>query len=290
MLLESRDALLASAADAELEEISANCIERANQLLHLLASILGRGYAEFCGDASHAATILPFLVGQAFKWIGFNHSANALARNAETELLVTLAGGNSRVTGLEWLAALRLDAPTHLLPDALAPAFELHTKLFDMVKGRIVTEGCRLFQSEKLDGLRPSEAAQAYFLSFKSPIWCPEGLEHFQVTLQTAQENDLVRENAHELLQCVSWSHAGPGFSGNLEEYQRIMMLPNLAAALWRATTSRQLQYRLQHQLVKLRDTMIMKGVPPDELPVPDWLQTRVRELSPSNGAMNPPD
>jgi hypothetical protein len=97
-----------------------------------------------------------------------------------------------------------------------------------------------------------------------------------------------VRQNASELLACLSWTSASSGFAGNPEELKRILLLPGVAKALWAASTAQRIHYRFQLRLIEMRSAVLNSGVDEDQLPVSQWLFDRLQELgeSPSDSSL----
>ena len=88
-----------------------------------------------------------------------------------------------------------------------------------------------------------------------------------------------MRQNASELLGCLSWTKARDGFAGNPDELKRILLMPGVAKALWAASTAQRIHYRFQQRLIEIRRAALNMGVARDQLPVPPWLAERITEL-----------
>jgi hypothetical protein len=92
------------------------------------------------------------------------------------------------------------------------------------------------------------------------------------ILLERAKSSSAVRQNAWELLCCLSFTTARESFAGNPEELKKILLTTGVASALWSASTAVPLHYRFQQRLIEVRAALITLGVAEDQLPVPEWL------------------
>ena len=110
-------------------------------------------------------------------------------------------------------------------------------------------------------------------------MWQDDAVNQFFHILEGAKNNPAVRENASELLRCLSWSKAPDGFVGRPDELKDILLKPGVAKALWNAATAQRIHYRFQQRLIEIRRAVLDNGIGEDQLPIPDWLAGRVAEL-----------
>ena len=126
---------------------------------------------------------------------------------------------------------------------------------------------------------KATRATRFCFFDLNSPLWQDAGRIQFFGVLENANRSRAVRQNASELLGCLSWAKVHSGFAGNPDELKRILLLPGVAKALWAASTAQRIHYRFQQRLIEVRQAILKMGINEDQLLVPQWLAGRVKEL-----------
>jgi hypothetical protein len=284
IVVEARGEDLEQAADAELESDTAELLARAHECLELVGGVLERPTPLFALTSAFSRMLVQGIAGQAFKWIHFNVPVYQQSRQEEKQLLLALAR-ESLLSGFDWLDLLLpwTDRTLHFSDEGQKAAAELIDELLRSVQGRVTTEALELFARESAHlqfyTAKATGATRFCFFDPNSPLWQDAGRVQFFGVLESANRSRALRQNASELLACLSWTRARAGFAGNPDELKRILLLPGVAKALWAASTAQRIHYRFQQRLIETRRAILKIGIDEDQLPVPEWLAGRVKEL-----------
>ena len=284
ILVETRGACLEDTADAEMESDAVDFLTRAHECLELVGSVLESPASRFDLTTVFSRTLVQSLVTQALRWIHFDRSVYQPTRQEERALLLSLAKKNI-VAGLDWLEFLTpwVDPTMHFSREGQIAASQLIDELMCTVRERVTTEALELFAKVgthlQFYGPKATTVSRFCFFDPKSPLWQELGRRQFFGVLENSTGSRAVRQNASELLHCLSWSRPPHGFAGNPEEDKKILLLPGVARVLWAASTAERVHYRFQQRLIETREAILKIGVGEDQLPIPEWLAERVREL-----------
>jgi KAP family P-loop domain len=292
LVIEMRGACLNEAADRELEADTLRFLTQAQECLNLIRLVLESSSSFFELTPDFSRTLAQGIVGQALKWIHFDRSEYQETRREDREFLLFLAN-TAFVAGVDWLEILTSwnDSGLYFSMQAQSAAERLINELLDTVKERVVNEVLELFRtadvSLQFSGPNATRGSRFFFFDSNSPLWQEFGRARLLATLGDASQNQVVRDNASELLSCLTWVRTPGGFSGNPEEHKCILMLPGVAAVLWAAATAQRVSYRFQHRLIEIRRAILRSGIDSDQVPIPDWLAPRAREVA---GSSSPPE
>jgi hypothetical protein len=290
IVLEARGEYLENAADTEMESDTIEFLARAHECLELIGSVLERPTSLFALTPAFGSTLVRSIAGQSFRWIHFDVSVYQQTRQEERQLLLVLAR-KDLVGGLDWLDFLLpwTDETLYFSGAGHTAAAQLIDELLRTVQDRVTSEALELFTREgahlQFYAAKATRATRFCFFDINSPLWQDAGRIQFFGVLENANRSRAVRQNASELLGCLSWTTAHSGFAGNPDELKRILLLPGVAKALWAASTAQRIHYRFQQRLIEIRRAILKVGIDEDQLPVPQWLAGRVKELggSPSD-------
>jgi hypothetical protein len=281
--VETRGEHLEEAADSEIESDTVEFITKAHECLELISDVLGHPAPPFSLTPSFRCTLIQSIAGQTFKWIHFDVSIYQQTRQEERQLLLSWAR-QDLIRGLDWLEFLLpwSDETLYFVGGHKAAA-QLIEELLKTVQDRITAEALDLFEKEGtylgFYGAKAARIVRFCFFHPDSPVWQDAGRARFFHVLESPSGGRAVRQNAAELLACLSWTKAREGFSGRPDDLKTILLLPGVAKALWAAATAQPIHYRFQQRLIEIRRAVLQQGVTGDQLPVPQWLARRVSEV-----------
>lgn len=285
LVVETRGECLEEAADSERESDTVDSLARAAELSDLAGAILANPTPTFELTPAFRRTLVQSLAAQALKWIHFDRAVYQRARQQERDMLIGLAGQDN-LSGLDWLEFLTpwRDSTLYGSAEGRIAGAHLVADLISLVRGRVKTEALQLFAKDgsplQFDGPKVTPAVRFCFFDPDSPLWEEPGTRQFFDLLETASRNPTVWQNASELLACLSWSRPRPGSGGNKEEREDILRLPGVAKALWAASISQRIHYRFQQRVIETRRALLKIGISAVQLPIPEWLAERDRELA----------
>ncbi len=296
MVVGAREQHLQEATEAEMESDATEFLVRARECLELVGDVLEHPTPFFALTPTFSRSLVQSIAGQSLKWIGFNRSIHKETRQAERRLLLSLAETNL-ITGFDWISFLLpwTDRSLYFSEGDSVAAVKLIDELMRIIQDRATSEALELFTREgthlQFYGAKATRATRFCFFDPGSPLWQEAGRTRFFAVLENATSSRAVRQNASELLSCLSWTRQNSGFAGNPEELKRILLLPGVAKALWAASSAQPIHYRFQERLIEIRSAVIRAGIDEDQLPVRRWLAERVEELggpSPKLGTDTP--
>jgi hypothetical protein len=284
IVVEARGEYLEDAADAEMESDTIESLARAHGCLELVGSVLEEPTSLFALASGFGRTIVQSIVGQALRWIHFDRSVYQETRQEERKFLLSLPR-KSFLSGFDWLDLLIpwTDRTLYYSGEGHIAAAQLIDELLRAVKDRVTTEALELFTREgahsQFYAVKATKATRFCFFDPNSPLWQEAGRKLFFGVLESANRSRAVRQNASELLSCLSWTRLNSGFVGNPDECRRILLLPGVAKSLWDASTAQRIHYRFQQRLIEIRRGILTMGIGEDDLPIPQWLAERAKEL-----------
>ncbi|GJL58773.1 MAG: hypothetical protein NPIRA03_16300 [Nitrospirales bacterium] len=152
----------------------------------------------------------------------------------------------------------------------------LNQELLEIV-GAGMGQGAEMALKEE-EGIRKifpdgvGEGIKKILLDVRSPMWSPQGCSPAEQILTTASIDLSEQINARDLLDLLrKASNLGTGEllpQMVCEFYNH----PSLIVAIWNAAIATELQYRRLKETLQVREFLISKGIPANQLATPEWL------------------
>ena len=280
---QERAACLGNAADSEMESDAVEFLDRAREYLDLLRDVLGSPGTVFDLTPNFQRSLCESIIGQSFRWIHFDRSIYQEGRLKERAFLFWLSE-QKLLKGLEWVEFLLPWEDSSLYPTGGASAARALTgELLQREQSRIVQEALEWLSNgnaaREFYGPKPGRAVRFCFFGASSPLWADYARREFFGALNAASQNRTLRNNAFELLSCLSWAPQ-TGFGGNQNEHKQILLTPGVSAALCKASTAQRVSYRFQQRLLDIRRAILQIGIEPAELEIPEWMEDRAKEAA----------
>ena len=284
LAMDDRQIQLSAVAEALTEIDMQEGLDAAEELLHVVGAILTKQPRAGALTSEAVQRTVEQLLAQSFRWIHFDADQYKVSRRQEESLLKQLIR-LPLIAPKEWLEALLpFDDATSYITGGYQNAVALIRELRKDMDSDLIDAALKFLDRPDayIGFFRPKARADHYlFFSSESPLWTADGVQRLRSHLSGAAYSRALHQNAMELFGYLT-GHTRETYY-QPAELKTILLLPDVAASLWAAGTSRVLNYRMQHSLLTYRAGALQTGVDAGDLPIPPWLTDRATQMGMSD-------
>lgn len=275
-LAQQYDLHLEKAGSVALRSDQEAYVEKAKEILILYNSFIDQDIP----NAPHATilTVEVFkkLIGAIGKWFHFRGNESDRNLREEEEVLLKKWVQKTRNLGLDqdYQSCLTKLKNDHFGEEGNLA--RLYRELSEIVgAGMDQAVGMVLKKEEGISKIFPDgigEGIKKALLNADSSVWTPRGNSPAEQILSTAVTDSAVQINARDLLDLLRRASNLGTWDLRPEEVCEFYEHPTLIVAIWNAAIATELQYRRLKETRQVREFLISKGIPADQLAIPEWL------------------
>lgn len=274
-------AIIESASETYTEEDHRRLVDEANDVLSAIEAILLHGAADVAPVQLPVAKVWQRLYGIARQWVHFAaNEGEPELREREQQVLsgwaTECADKNALFSSLQ-LWDLHVDAHDGRNGNL---RLRLRQRIGEALWPFVVRSSLELFERPNaVDAILSrgtDEVSNFAFASPASPIYIGENRERLFQLLHRAHEEPVLHRNAFAFFELVTAALSGHGrYCTPDQRTAQVAADPQLFVSIWKAVTSRRLQFRMLQSLRERRERLITAGIDGAELPLPQWAEDR---------------
>ena len=270
------DLHLEKAGSVALRSDQEACVEKAKEILVLYDHFLDKDVPDATYTEILTVDVFKKLKGVIAKWFHFRGNESDRGLRDQEEALLKKWVQNVRDLGLdhEYYAFL-----TKLDNDRFGDEKDvarLYRELLEIVVSGVEEAVQKALREEEgIDAIFPDgvgENIKKALLNPTSAVWTPQGSSPAEQILSTAATNPAVQINARSFLDLLRRASNQGTWELHSEKVCEFYNHPSLLIAIWNAAIATELQFRRLKETLQVREFLIRKGIPTDELATPDWL------------------
>ncbi len=233
------------------------------------------------------------LYGQASYWIGFrkNQNDNVLRDQEETSLLKLLSSASPTLS-IELLEVVNPQTWSPDIDGAGTKRQELRDKCVAIAAPKAAREAITFLTREggvqSLTERGRFAAVKHCFFRPDSPIWKPGLRDELFELVRRGREDFVIYTNVRDYFSLLTSGLENGLDSIGRDDIAGVLSDEAFVRCLWETVTSRGVQYRMQINFLRARQSLIQNGIPEAALPLTDELQLRLKEEE-SRSTQQPP-